>query len=502
MPQTYLDGGFDVNRISAFKRVLACSAAVIIAMTVLAGNGSVAVNTETASAESTEMTKTKKEISDTKNKLTELEKKQQELDKKIDDTKNDIYAEEENQAAIEEQISTVQETIYTLETSIVSLNEDIGVLEDSIEEKSAQIEEKRQEIETGVADFKSRLRTMYVSGSNSYSDILIGATDFYDMLMKIELVKRVAEHDDGMIDNLISLKKQYEADEVALNEEKAKLEKNKADLQEQEEAHKKQKEKLEILFDESQANLDKLAADKALYEGNKNDILKEEEEFEAQLQKLYKEQEAIKKKEEEARKKAEEEERKRQEEIKKQQQLAQQQNTGSSSGNNTGSSQPSNSGGNTTGNQTSTNNGDYNYNEKSMFTWPVPGFYHISYGVGWRWGAYHKGIDIWSPGIRGANICAAAAGTVILVSNTCTHDYGKNYSCGCGGGYGNYCIIDHGNGYWTLYGHSQGITVKQGQHVEKGDVLGPIGSTGHSTGDHLHFEIRINGVAVNPSDYV
>ena len=157
---------------------------------------------------------------------------------------------------------------------------------------------------------------------------------------------------------------------------------------------------------------------------------------------------------------------------------------------------PSNSG------QSSTNNGDYNYTDKSQFTWPVPGYYHISYGVGWRWGAYHKGIDIWSPGIRGAKICAAAEGTVILVSNTCTHDYGKNGSCGCGGGYGNYCIIDHGNGYWTLYGHSQYMSVTQGQHVNKGDVLGIVGSTGYSTGDHLHFEVRLNGVAQNPSNYV
>ncbi|WP_418820650.1 M23 family metallopeptidase, partial [Ruminococcus sp.] len=171
--------------------------------------------------------------------------------------------------------------------------------------------------------------------------------------------------------------------------------------------------------------------------------------------------------------------------------------------NNNGNSSSSNANGNTSNSgQSSTNNGDYNYTDKSQFTWPVPGYYHISYGVGWRWGAYHKGIDIWSPGIRGAKICAAAEGTVILVSNTCTHDYGKNGSCGCGGGYGNYCIIDHGNGYWTLYGHSQYMSVTQGQHVNKGDVLGIVGSTGYSTGDHLHFEVRLNGVAQNPSNYV
>lgn len=487
-----------MNRIFTFKRIIACTAAIIICMTAFASAGSGMVSKEIASAESTEMKKNKNDISDAKSKISELEKKQAELDEKIAQTKDDISAEEENQAAIEEQISTVQETIMELENSITDLNIEIEGLEDSIAQKEIQIAEKKQEIEDGVENFKARIRTMYVAGNSSYSDILIGATDFYDMLMKIELVKRVAEHDDNMIDNLIDLKKRYEADEADLNAEKDSLEKTKTDLQAQEEAHQKQKDKLEELFAQSQANLEQLAIDQKNFEDNKETILKEEEEFEKQLEKLYIEQAQIKAKEEAERKRlAEEAERKRQEELKKQQEQ-QQNNNNNSNNNNTSNSGSSNTG----NNQNNNSNASNGYVEKSMFTWPVPGFYHISYGVGWRWGAYHKGIDIWSPGIRGANICASAAGTVILVSNTCPHDYAKNYSCGCGGGYGNYCIIDHGNGYWTLYGHSQGITVKQGQHVEKGDVLGPIGSTGHSTGDHLHFEVRLNGVAQDPSNYV
>ncbi len=482
-----------MNRIFAFKRIIACAAAVVICMTAFARAGSGVVLTEIASAESAEMKKNKSEISDTQAKLEELEKKQAELDEKIAQTKDDISAEEENQAAIEEQINTVQETIMTLENSIDDLNTEITGLEDSIAQKEIQIAEKKQEIEDGVQDFKSRIRTMYVAGSSSYSDILIGATDFYDMLMKIELVKRVAEHDDNMINDLIDLKKRYEADEADLNADKSELEKTKADLQEQEDAHQKQKDKLVELFAQSEAYLEQLAIDQKNYEDNKETILKEEEEFEQLLEDLYIEQAQIEAEEEAERKRlAEEAERKRQEELKKQQQ-----SNSSSSG-----SSVSSSVGGTTGSQSSTDNSAYGYVDKSMFTWPVPGFYYISYGVGWRWGAYHKGIDIWSQGIRGAKICAAASGTVILVSNTCTHDYGKNYSCGCGGGYGNYCIIDHGNGYWTLYGHSQGITVTQGQHVEKGDVLGLVGSTGHSTGDHLHFEVRLNGVAQDPTNYV
>ena len=332
---------------------------------------------------------------------------------------------------------------------------------------------------------------MYVAGSESYTDILVGATDFYDMLMKIELVKRVADHDNGMIDNLVDLKKQYEADEKALEDEKAELETNKNELESQKTKQQEQKDKLDVLYAESQAMIDQLEQDKETFLANQKQAQKEQENFEAELQKLYKEQKAIKKKEAEEKKRKEEEERKKQE-------AAQQKpsNNGSSSSGN------ANSGSTENNNNNSTNNDDYGYEDKSMFTWPVPGFYHISYGVGWRWGAYHAGIDIYSSNIRGAKICAAADGTVIRVENYCPHDYGKNGSCGCGGGYGRYCIIDHGNGWWTLYGHSEGITVSVGQQVKQGDVLGTVGSTGYSTGPHLHFEVRHNGVALNPSDYV
>lgn len=476
------------------KRIAVCLSAMVISIGIFAGEErQTTTNTVWADSEESEQMKQNKEsISDTEQKLSQLEQKQQELDEKINQTKDDISAEEENQQAIEEQISTVSETIMTLEISINQLGEEISQLEDSIDQKQIQIDNKKEQIEQGVEDFKKRIRTMYINGTDSYTDIIIGATDFYDMLMKIELVKRVAKHDDEMIDNLVDLKKQFEADEKALEEEKAVLEENKEQLQQQEDHHKEQKAKLDVLYEESQANLEMLAKNQQVYENNKEQIEEESDEFEKQLQQLYQEQEEIKKKEEEERirKEQEEAERRRQQELARQQALQASANASAS-----------NAGGTTSG-QSSLNNSDYNYVTKSQFTWPVPGYYHISYGIGWRWGSYHKGIDIWSSGIRGAKICAAASGTVILVSNTCTHDYAKNYSCGCGGGYGNYCIIDHGNGYWTLYGHSQKITVTKGQHVEQGDVLGVVGSTGHSTGDHLHFEIRLNGAVQDPTNYV
>ena len=138
----------------------------------------------------------------------------------------------------------------------------------------------------------------------------------------------------------------------------------------------------------------------------------------------------------------------------------------------------------------------------SGFAWPAPGFCYISSYFGARWGTTHKGIDIGDAGIGGGAAVASRSGTVIQVCNTCTHNYAKNYSCGCGGGYGNYVVISHDGTYSTLYGHLAYATVSVGDYVEQGQTIGIIGSTGHSTGDHLHFEVRVNGSQVDPTGYV
>jgi len=107
---------------------------------------------------------------------------------------------------------------------------------------------------------------------------------------------------------------------------------------------------------------------------------------------------------------------------------------------------------------------------------------------------FHSGIDIGAG--YGDTIMAAAAGTVITVSEPVE---GQNKG---GSGYGNYCIIDHGNGYSTLYGHARDIYVYNGQYVYAGQAIGEVGSTGTSTGAHLHFEVRIWGETKNPLNYL
>ena len=116
--------------------------------------------------------------------------------------------------------------------------------------------------------------------------------------------------------------------------------------------------------------------------------------------------------------------------------------------------------------------------------WPVNGT--ITSGFGMRWGRMHEGIDI--AGAGGTAIAAAAAGTVIVA--------------GWVGGYGNMVVIDHGGGISTGYGHMSSLAVSVGQTVGQGTVVGGMGTTGHSTGVHLHFEVRVNGTAVNPLGYL
>ena len=117
---------------------------------------------------------------------------------------------------------------------------------------------------------------------------------------------------------------------------------------------------------------------------------------------------------------------------------------------------------------------------------PVSGVLTSRFGA--RWGRSHKGIDIGAP--QGTPIYAAASGTVTY------SEYGY------GGGYGNYIIISHGNGVSTLYGHCTTLIAEEGDYVTQGQEIATVGSTGSSTGNHLHLEIRVNGVAQDPQNYL
>jgi murein DD-endopeptidase MepM/ murein hydrolase activator NlpD len=117
------------------------------------------------------------------------------------------------------------------------------------------------------------------------------------------------------------------------------------------------------------------------------------------------------------------------------------------------------------------------------FIWPVNG--PLTSGFGMRWGRMHEGVDISAP--SGTPIRAAKSGSIVLASAY--------------GGYGNYTCISHGGGLSTCYAHQSRFARSSGS-IGQGDVLGYVGCTGHCFGDHLHFEVRINGQAVDPLGYL
>lgn len=374
-------------------------------------------------------------ISSIKDDIEELKQQQEQLKNEINATRNNAALERENQAAIEAQITTTNATITKLDEYIAALGANITDLSEEIEQQEADIAQKEIEIDEGIDNFQQRIRALYVAGNTSMAEILMNSSDFYDMLMRTELMTSVAEHDDKMIKELLQLKSDYETQLTRLEENKAILESEKADYEAQCDEWYENLLYLEGLMQESEANLNELQQEEAAMQ---NEL--------AELQRL--------------------------EQVREQELAAAIEAAAAANRPYVG----------------------------GTFTWPVPAFYTVTSGVGWRWGSYHKGIDIAQPGIAGNPIVAANDGTVIKVANTCPHNYGKYSNC-CGNGYGRYVMIDHGGGYVTLYAHMTNALVYEGQTVSRGETIGTIGSTGHSTGAHLHFEIRLNNNIENPMNY-
>lgn len=344
------------------------------------------------------------------------------INSKLSSTKNQINQQKAYQQTLTQKIALTEE-------NIINITEQINLLEEEIEGLNKSIEAQEKAIDDGMNDFKNRLRAMYISDGDNYAAVLAGSTSFYDFLARMELVERVAEHDDQMIDELNLMLDELETTKAEVEADKQLADAAKAELEQQ-------KQELNDSYAQSESQQAALEKEQQEYLKNKKALDAEAEKMEEQIR-------------------------------------AEIQRLASLGGNFDGT-----------------------------FIWPVPGYSYISSGYGARWGTFHKGIDIAGGSISGKPIVAAASGTVIVASATCSHNYGKWSSCGCGGGYGNYIMIDHGNGYVTLYGHAKSLAVSAGQRVTMGQTIAYVGSTGYSTGYHLHFEVRKNGQHTNPRQYV
>ena len=333
--------------------------------------------------------------------------------------------------------------VKKLDSSLESIGNELSKLGDDIDAKEKQIDTTKQELSEAKETEKSQYESMKLRIKYMYEK---GDSTYVDLLME-----------SGSLSELLSkaeyITKISSYDRQKLNEYAATKEK----IAEKEKSLESEHAELLMLQDETeakQASVEKLLAAKQTELQNYETKIASAE---GQISEYAKSIEAeIKRKEEEARKKAEEEKKK----------------------------------------AAAANKAAQTYKTVSLgdisFTWPCPASGRITSGFGGRKSptkgasSNHQGIDISAP--TGTSIVAAAAGEVVIAT----------YSSSAG----NYVMISHGGGVYTVYMHASSLLVSQGQSVKKGQTIAKVGSTGYSTGSHLHFGVRVNGSYVNPTKYV
>lgn len=405
-------------------------------------------------------------ISDLEQQLQQLEQENQKYQKILDDTKSDIAEKEEYKSALVSKVQVLDEKIAVTREKISSLNDDIKEKQDAYDKGLSEVEDQFDAL-------ANRLRILYMSGNATDLEIIFGAKDFSDLIDKMELVKNLANSDKELISEI-----QTKLDELSTQKES--LEADKKDLETQQSSLKSDQDEFNKLISDNDEILKNLYASNSKAQNSLESAALKSDEIESKISEYYAAQKAAA---EQAARAA--------------------QSSSSSSGGSSGSSSSSSSSGSSSSGSSSSGSSSVIVPSGSGFAWPTPGF--VSLSSEWfedREVYNHGGIDIAGAGIMGTPVVAAADGTVIATNSSCTHNWGKSYSCGCGGGYGNYVMISHAGGKMTVYGHLTSLTVSTGQSVSRGQVIGYVGSTGNSTGPHLHYECRLNGVRYNPmSEY-
>ena len=376
-------------------------------------------------------------ISDLEQQLQQLEQENQKYQKILDDTKSDIAEKEEYKSALVSKVQVLDEKIAVTREKISSLNDDIKEKQDAYDKGLSEVEDQFDAL-------ANRLRILYMSGNATDLEIIFGAKDFSDLIDKMELVKSLANSDKELISEI-----QTKLNELSTKKEA--LEADKKDLETQQASLKSDQDEFNKLISDNDEILKNLYASNSEAQNSLESAALQSDEIEAKISQYYAAQKAAAERAAQA--------------------------SQSSSGSSSSSSSSSSSGSSSSG-SSSSGSSSVIVPSGSGFAWPTPGF--VSLSSEWfedREVYNHGGIDIAGAGIMGTPVVAAADGTVVATNSSCTHNWGKSYSCGCGGGYGNYVMISHAGGKMTVYGHLTSLTVSSGQSVSRGQVIGYVGST-------------------------
>lgn len=365
------------------------------------------------------------------------------LEKKKEETEKRISELEKEKDDILNYIKKLDKELNRIADEVDTLNGDITVASEELEVAREELEQAKITEENQYSTMKKRIKYMYENGNSSYLDVVMQSENLPDVLNHVEYITKITEYDNHLLEEYKELKQ---------------------DVIKKEEILETKIENLNGLKDEllyEQDTVERLSADKnqelAKYEASISEAENLSDEYSSQL---AEQEELIEALLEAERKRIEEERRRQEEEAKKNQQA----------------------GGNTESNNTVS--GD--------FLWPVPSSGRITSTFGYRnqptagASTYHRGIDIGAP--TGTDIVASMSGSVVTAA----------YSVSAG----NYIMISHGGGVYTVYMHCSKLLVSVGDEVSQGEVIGKVGSTGYSTGPHLHFGISMDGEYVNPQNYV
>lgn len=359
---------------------------------------------------------------------------------------------------VSEKLRIIQDNLNAATNEYKSISSQLADTEKQIAEMQVKLKEEQAKLEKREKVFRVRIRDIYMHGQLSYLDVVLGAKDFNDFANRVDLLRRVIAADMDLITAIRQQRDEIQQVQQELESQRQKqsvLKENAAQKKAEIEQHKK----------EQQAILYKAETDKATAE----EAYRELEASSQSIGEMLRQRAAARA----AAAAAAEAE------------VAAQQQASASSQADAGDAGTSDDSGST--------EPDYSYQPVSgsgAFIWPVNGVITSPYGYRTHpiFGTtiYHSGIDI---GVDyGTPVHAADSGVVV--------------EAGWISGYGYAVVIDHGNGLSTLYGHNESLNVSSGQSVSQGQVIAYAGSTGNSTGPHVHFEVRSNGDPVDPSAYL
>lgn len=378
--------------------------------------------------------------SELKNQLNVLEDQKADIQSKLDELENKRSDNLEQMEQIVAQKNVIDQEIFLMHQQMETINQQISTCSLLIADKQVELEEAQIHLDTLQKQNKARIRAMEKNGKISYWSVLFKANSFIDLLDRLKMVHQIAEADRLRMEQIRDAAQAVMEAKTSLEAEKADLELAKQELAETQET-------LEVRRQEADSLLADLHAKGAEFEA----LIDESEKQQSSLM------EQIAKKEEEY------------DDAKYQEWLA----TSKPS-----TSTPVTPGGNGGGGGKWVMPINYSY-----FTSPFGYRWHPIHGD-WR---MHYGVDLSAP--TGTPIYASRSGVVTTAS------YEE-------GGAGYYVSINHLDGYASIYMHMTHYIVSAGQQVSAGQVIGYCGSTGGSTGPHLHFGISYNGVYVNPADYI